>query len=147
MHAIIACSLLAGCAVRNGADSDVFGHDFAITVGHAEVAPREPNGTVWDTDGSAPDPYAELFVDGNLILTTRDISDSYTADWTDQVTRRIDRGTTIELSVWDSDPFVMGDLIAKCGQGASIAADELRAGQLTCMVDGSLVSIYLDKIN
>ncbi|MDB4955943.1 MAG: hypothetical protein JWO36_3512 [Myxococcales bacterium] len=147
MHALIACSLLAGCAIHDSVDAGVFGHDFAITVGHADVAAREPNGTLWDTDGSAPDPYAQLYVDGNVILTTQDVSNSFTADWTDQVTRRIDRGASIELWVWDSDPLGMGDLIAKCGQGTSIQADELRAGELTCSIDGSIVSVFFAELN
>lgn len=147
MHAILATGMLAGCVVHTSPDADVFGHEFAITVGHAEISPREPDGTLWDTDGSAPDPYAQLFIDGALVLTTQNVSDAYTVDWTDQVSRRIDRGTALELRVWDSDPIGMGDLIAKCGEGASVSADELHAGELTCSVDGSLVSIFVDKVN
>src|SRR3954467_11008792 len=120
IRAILICSALSGCLVHNSADGDVFGHTFAINVGHAEVADHEPDGTLWDSDTSAPDPYAILFVDGTQILRTVDISNSFTADWTDQVSRRIERGTKIELDVWDSDPIGMGDLIMRCGQNASV---------------------------
>src|SRR5262245_24181972 len=109
----LALLLLASGCIRQQPDpgADVFGHDFQIHVGHVEVSSDEPDGTLWDIDTSGPDPYAILKINNEMILRTATVNNTFTVDWTDQLTRTIHRGDTMEVDVYDSDDFGMGDSI------------------------------------
>jgi hypothetical protein len=139
---IAALASSAGCVAADP-DADVFGHEWTITVASSTVAPTEPDGTAWDSDGSAPDPYAKVYYNDALLTTTPNISNSYTATWDDVLPPfTIDRGDKLRVEEYDSDPIGDGDLILICpGEDVEVQADELRAGEIMCSDAGSTLFI------
>ena len=141
-------ALALGACVAQDPDRDVYGHAFTITIASATIAPTEPDGTQWDSDNSAPDPYAKVFYNDKQITTTPTISESFDATWDDALPPfTINRGDVLRVDLYDSDPIGDGDMILSCpGGNVEIPADALRAGEIQCSDAGSHLIVNFDEL-
>ena len=126
---------------------DAYSRDWVFTAATITVAPTEPDGTGWDTFGDpAPDPYANISVDGIVVLTTDVSSDTYDADW-NQASKPIAimESSQIQVEAIDSDTLGDGDLIESCPDTGTmpLTIDMLRAGRMQCIQTGSTMTIQL----
>jgi hypothetical protein len=79
-----------------------------IKVAGAEIPARTRDGRQWDSvGGSAPDPFAKIFVDDHEIITTPVQSNSLKPTWPDQRVGnyRIHKGATVRIELWDANPI------------------------------------------
>ena len=97
------------------------------------VASKNPGGSAWDPLGGAPDPFVEIKLNGMSVLKTKNVSDVFSATYTESTDQQIVAGSKLELTLSDAD--VGGDdLILDC-VADPLTADELRHAALQC--DGS----------
>ncbi|MBS2029123.1 MAG: hypothetical protein JST54_14565 [Deltaproteobacteria bacterium] len=101
------CTTNAGCAntavCLTGQCVDALTQQYALTLKIA-VAPAEPDGSQWDTDGSAPDVEATLApTSGSASPLSWGVQETFSASWPAVVTHFT--GDALALTVQDSDPF------------------------------------------
>jgi hypothetical protein len=126
------------------------GHDYRILVAVARVRPTKPGGDVWDSgakSNSAPDPFYEIWWQGNRVCKSQDVENALVAAWSNAalpelykllsdeklsletiaegalVTAR--KGGAIRIRILDDDPFE-NDLIEEL----TVPMSELRVGEL-----------------
>lgn len=139
----IGCATNGGGGVGGGddvTDVDVFGRAWTFTIESATITPTKADGTDWDGDGSPPDPFVKVMLDGTLIGTTPELEDTRTPTWnysTNPVV--IHAGQTLSLAAFDSDVLANDSI----GAGCPIALDAafVNAGGATCT--GSQVTIQV----
>jgi hypothetical protein len=75
----------------------------------AEIESSKPDGAPWDSDGSAPDPYATVTVvgAGSGVVRSSKLKDSSAPTWNESGTVAINRGDTVRATIYDKD--VLGD--------------------------------------
>ena len=103
------CTTNAGCAntavCLSGQCVDALTQQYAVTLKIA-VAQQEPDGTLWDSDGSPPDVEATLgsasSSAGQGVLSWA-VQETFTASWPAVVTHFT--GEALVLAAQDSDPF------------------------------------------
>jgi hypothetical protein len=98
---------------------------YAVWCVSAEVAPHRPDGSLWDEDGSPPDPFAELIWRGNRVLESATSRNTLVASWgrsslqlgdllrmefrpsdLDKVARiKADPSESVSVNVYDRDIF------------------------------------------
>jgi hypothetical protein len=74
----------------------------------ADIPEKTRDGRKWDSmGGSAPDPFAKLFVDDREIVRTPVQSDTLSPTWPDQKrgNYRISKEAHIRVELWDSNPL------------------------------------------
>jgi hypothetical protein len=74
----------------------------------AEIPSRTRDGRQWDTvGGSAPDPFAKVFVDDKEIIATPVQANTLKPTWPDQRKGNywIRKGATVRVELWDSNPI------------------------------------------
>ncbi len=77
-----------------------------VTFKSAEIPSKTRDGRQWDAvGGSAPDPFAELFVNDTEIIKTPVQSNTLTPTWPDQKKANyvIPRGASVRIELWDSN--------------------------------------------
>lgn len=82
--------------------------------------PATNNGAQWDPDGSAPDPYVQIIVDGQTIDTTPIEQDTFSASWPGPFQLPLAAGDTLQLHAFDSD-LTVDDSIANCASPVDVA--------------------------
>ena len=86
---------------------DALGRTYGLTL-QIDVAPNEPDGTPWDSDGSAPDvlPHLSASTDTDIPTGVLDWPDheAFSASW-DAVQFTPTDDSPLELSVVDDDPI------------------------------------------
>jgi hypothetical protein len=88
-------------------------------------------GAAWDADGSPPDPYVKILVNGVEAGRTAVMADTYTPAWgVTVITVSIPDGANVELDVEDSDAIV-DDFAFNC-VATPINASELRSRDAGC---------------
>ncbi|HEY4240665.1 MAG TPA: hypothetical protein VGM88_12675 [Kofleriaceae bacterium] len=124
MHARwLALALLAACSPPK------------MLVASAHVPPTEPDGTVWDSDGSPPDVYAVVTWDSGDVDDEQDVRrTSYDPQFTDVPSHEVSAGDvfTIELRDYDEGFLSDGyDFIMACDP-VEIDDPMIDAGTFTC---------------
>jgi hypothetical protein len=84
---------------------------------------------VWDADGSAPDPFIQVFVDGVSVGTTSARANTRFPTWTARFRGTVSNGSIVELDVWDED-IAAHDFAFTCA--LTIGESMLRARTFTC---------------
>jgi hypothetical protein len=77
----------------------------------AEVAPTKVSGLAWDDDGSGPDPFVRLYIDGRLVWES-DVMDNQTRpQWNVVLPRNviIHGNSLFRLELWDRDSSITAD--------------------------------------
>ncbi len=121
---------------------------FAVTVAAIPTTNAE-NGQPWDV-GNAPDPYAEVSLNRQLILTTGVQTDTFAPAWTDTTTVVIpdDTGSpdlnVLSVIVWDADPGDDDGVLA-C-RWTHLTADLVHPGSVTCTGELGSVTIAIRPV-
>ena len=99
-----------------------------LRIASARVPAARANGNPWDEDGSPPDPYVVLSVDGEKILQSAPISDDVAPTWMKgpHGNFEIPDGAKVHLEVIDDDGL-SGDTIAAADVSPP-RADEAKGG-------------------
>jgi hypothetical protein len=81
----------------------------------AEVPPTKNSGLAWDEDGSPPDPFARLFVDGRLVWESEVKSDQIKPVWHVVLPKNvaIAANSLFRLELWDYDATISADPIGQ----------------------------------
>ena len=76
-----------------------------------ELPPRKPSGLDWDADGSGPDPFVRLAIDGEVVWESPVLEDQTQPEWNVTLPRnlRIPRNSKFRLEVWDHDTDLDAD--------------------------------------
>jgi hypothetical protein len=123
--------MMCGCTMRGSGDTSVFGRPWTFTAVSASISATEANGTAWDVDNSAPDPFARLYLDGQLVGTTPEIDDTDSPVWDYSPSPIvIEEGSTLSLDLIDSDTF--DDDVIFQGCGIPLTVDFADAGGASC---------------
>jgi hypothetical protein len=96
-----------------------------ITFESATIPSRTRDGRQWDAvGGSAPDPFAQLFVDDQEIIKTPVQSNTLHPTWPDQVKANyvIPRGAKVRVEMWDSNALTDHPICVKQVSELSAAA-------------------------
>jgi hypothetical protein len=126
------------------------GHDYRILVAVARVRPTKPGGDAWDSgakSNAAPDPFYEIWWQGNRVFKSQDVENALVAAWSNValpelykllsdeklsletisegalVTAR--KGSAIRIRILDDDPFENDPI-----EELTIPMAELRVGEL-----------------
>jgi hypothetical protein len=99
-----------------------------LRIASAHVPAARPNGNPWDEDGSAPDPYVVLSVEGEKLLQSTPVGDDVTPTWKrgPHGNYQIADGAKVRLEVIDDDGLG-GDTIAAADVSPP-RADEAKGG-------------------
>lgn len=107
-----------------------FGREYVITIADAAIPPTKPDGSAWDPDGSAPDPFAVLSLDGRALGTTTVVHDSLLPVWRQTTAPTVvPAGGLLRVDVIDKDA-VSDDGVLTCTW--ELTADLLHAGFARC---------------
>jgi Ca2+-dependent lipid-binding protein len=103
----------------------------------ADVPQRKISGLTWDDDGSGPDTFARLYIDGRLVWESEVIEDQVHPAWNAVLPRNvlIPSSSKFRLELWDYDTPVSADPIGSIE----------RVGLPTQVVPESQVRIELDR--
>ena len=77
----------------------------------ADLPPTKISGLTWDDDGSGPDPFARLYVDGRLVWESEVIENQVHPEWNALLPRNvvIPSNSKFRLELWDYDTPVSAD--------------------------------------
>lgn len=168
---LVALTVFSGWLTGVGAGSSAKlkeGVTYAVWIAEAEVSPKNPTGSTWDTDSSAPDLSAMIAWQNQIVLRTVVVQDAIIACWepvavdigsvlrgeisTSSVQRvarvRLEKGQPLVIGVFDEDL-----LDREFAGGVSIAPENLRLGSNEITSPGTLrrmqimVADNLDQIS
>ncbi len=106
-----------------------------VAIKSARIPPKTRDGRSWDKmGGSAPDPYAILFVNDQEIVRTVVVSNSLRPAWPNPspVNIRIPNKAKVRLEVWDDNALVSHPI---CSQGIRDIQDVASVGQMEIACD------------
>ena len=116
---------------EGGGDINVFGRAWTFTVVSASISTTKADGTPWDADGSAPDPFAKMYLDGVLVGTTPELEDTFTPTWSyAPAPIVIEAGSDLSLDLIDSD--VLDDDVIFSGCDVALTSNVAAAGGAAC---------------
>jgi len=110
----------------------------------AQIA-ADNNGSVWDTDFSAPDVYAVIGCPGNPDTTGYTSTvESYTPTWSSggclaTTADLLNRGFSIQL--WDQDPIIANDTITANLSVIGLQEGHFTAGYVDLQPSGGMLSL------
>lgn len=108
----------------------------SLTIENAVVPAMEADGSPWDADGSAPDVYAEVLLNGDEVFSTSHVS-SFTPHWAEDAGVVVSNGDTLRVLLWDADDSD-GDYIMQCDIPVVVGLDASTGG---CGADGATVTV------
>ena len=126
--ALVSCAgVVAGCAYQRYttplhpelnlrlASKDQPGGLYTFRLIDAEVPPTKISGLTWDDDGSGPDPFVRLYVDGRLVWESEVKDDTTRPEWNAVLPRNIEvhRNSLFRLELWDWDTTISADPIGQ----------------------------------
>ena len=79
----MALGAAVGCTTNGngGFTGDPFGRPWTLTAVSASISTTQANGDAWDADASPPDPFARMYLDGQLVGTTPELQDTFDPVW------------------------------------------------------------------
>ncbi len=84
--------------------TSAYGRGFWVGAYDAEFSTNDPACVcAWDPDGTAPDGYVEISVDGFLTGTTSIVTNNFYPIWDSGVDVILTTSTLVEMDVWDDD--------------------------------------------
>jgi hypothetical protein len=100
-------------------------------------------GSGWDSDGSAPDPYVEVSVNGSLVCSTNYKSDTYYPYWgvTCNQTLTLSQSDTLLVVVWDDD-FGLDDTLGSKSWTGSALVGLLHDGAYDASMSSNGTTLY-----
>ena len=127
------------CKAHGDCDSDLvcvdskcatpYARRWRLTVESARLSDRDSAGDPWDGDGSGPDPYVVVAVDGQTLLRTQERADTFAPAWNESVAFVLNRDTQVQLTLWDADFLIPGSVAAT--SNSIVREDELRQETVT----------------
>jgi hypothetical protein len=140
---LLALLVCGGCEGGGDATDPAFNRSYVLTIDSLQVAERNPAGEFWDSDGSPPDPYVQVVLDGNLVGNTDQRSDTLSAVYGQTFTFTVNSGSTLELTGLDADVLVGSpDVIMSCSFSPLTAA-KLNSGDVGCTDARSTLRAHL----
>jgi len=113
----------------SGKCGTVYARQWRLSPLSARISPTDSNGDTWDGDGSPPDPFIVVLVDGTAVLTTQTVQNSLTPTWTESAVININNNTRVVIQMWDEDFLIPQGMVATPDE--AISAVELKQGQVT----------------
>ncbi len=109
-----------------------------IAIREVEIPTKTRDGRTWDADtgGSAPDPYAKLFLNRKELFTTATESNTLNPKWPDAPKQNYDvpEDAVLTIELWDDNPLHSHPICAKDFKNLHEAA--LEHGELVALCDG-----------
>jgi hypothetical protein len=111
----------------------------------ADIPPTQRSGLAWDDDGSPPDPYLKLLVEGRLVWESPRIDDNLHPpfDASPEGNLAVARDAVIRLELWDKDAGSSQPIGIYQGRGAREAI--MGANTNIKLEGGATVTIRVDK--
>ena len=100
-----------------------------LTVESARLSDRDSAGDPWDGDGSGPDPYVVVSVDGQTLLRTQERADTLAPAWNESITFVLGSNTQVQLTLLDAD-FLFPGSVAQTANSI-VREEELRQETVT----------------
>jgi hypothetical protein len=117
-----------------------------ITFKSAEIPERTRDGRKWDSiGGSLPDPFAKLFINDKVLITTPVHSNTLKPTWPEQkrANYRIAKGSRAKLELWNSNELTNHPICIKRLEDLHDAATN---GQLDVMCDsGARLTLTVER--
>ena len=124
----------AGCT-----DDSAYDSTWYFAVQSATINPTKPDGSAWETDGSAPDPFARVTLNGAEVLSTHTLANTFTPEWGDtSVGTDVNPGMSVLVDVIDSDPAGDEPIISGC---VIALTEDLPGRSATCSGAAGSVSV------
>lgn len=84
---------------------------WSLRVMGAELPVRKAAGLSWDRDGTGPDPFVRVYLDGTLVWESEVVQDTHRPVWNAALPRNLRVGSEARLhfEVWDWDSAVSAD--------------------------------------
>jgi hypothetical protein len=120
---------------------------YLVELDFIDADTTKPGGEAWDVGGGAPDPFAELTIEGVSQGVSSTINDTFAAQWPDPVpswTVTITAGSSVRVDAWDED-VTTHDWLGGC-EIASITAAALRDREFTCEATSSTIRAYIQPL-
>jgi len=88
---------------------------YAIKLNSADVPLAKNSGLKWDEDGSGPDPFVRLIVDGRLVWQSEVMTDQVKPQWNVELPANVQvaSNSQFRLELWDFDTAVSADPIGQ----------------------------------
>ncbi len=88
---------------------------YTFRLDSGEVPPTKVSGLPWDDDGSGPDPFVKLFVDGRLVWKSEVKTDQTKPQWNVVLPNNVVIGneSVLRLEMWDWDSALTADPIGQ----------------------------------
>lgn len=78
-----------------------------------QIPPRKRSGLEWESDGTLPDPFVRLYVDGKQIWESEVKTDTISPNWNITLPRnvKVDPDSSFRIELWDFDTIASADPI------------------------------------
>ncbi len=144
MRIIVALLLTAACTTHQHHDPDpeFYGRSWTFTVLGASIEPKKANGQDWDPDLSPPDPFARIYLDGQLLGIAPTIDDTFDPTWNyAPAPQIIFEGSLLSIDLIDSDTFDDDPIFQGCGTALTSAT--VKAGGASCPSQNGTVDLAI----
>jgi len=118
---------------------------WTLRILEAMIPRTKQAGLDWDQDGTPPDPFVRLYVDGRKIWESEPVEDSYSPQWNVTLPRNVQvkPGASFRLEVWDRDTAVSADPVGRLSStGWPVLAQPDAVARLT-LDTGAILSVVV----
>lgn len=141
-------SFIDSCGERDlcvdGFCEPAFGRRYNAVVLAAFFAERDAAGDCWDAACGAPDPFVNVYVDGDFVGGTPTRQDTYEAEWDESTAivgeATVNLGSSARVEVADED-LSANDIVLRCD--FDLSADRLRERLVVCGNDSDTVAVVV----
>ncbi|MCB9547764.1 MAG: hypothetical protein H6706_18225 [Myxococcales bacterium] len=129
----------------DGRCDEAFGRRYLVAVAGVVFTERDGAGDCWDAACGAPDPFANVYVDGVFVGGTSTRMDTYEARWDPEGDGIVGDaavvvGSTARVDVFDAD-LSADDLVLRCD--FDLSAQRLRERVILCVNRDETVAVVL----
>jgi hypothetical protein len=140
-HRWLTCVALAA-ALSGCTDDDVFDAVWYVRGVDANINPTRPDGSAWETDGTAPDPQARVNLNGVEIHRTGAMQNTLTPMWTEGSSGfDAERGKSLTIELFDKGTTGEQPIISGCAIALTDELAETQSG--TCTSAAGSVSLFV----
>jgi hypothetical protein len=127
------CSSHSGCNAQlvcvASACQPAFPRTYVFTFGSAKIETTKADGSAWDALGGAPDVFAALIVDGEIVCTTETAQDSFDPLWNESCEAEVFQTTEVIVALLDDD-LTVSDPVGSVTAGVPMCDSCIKSGQM-----------------
>ncbi|CAN5228059.1 hypothetical protein BH11MYX1_BH11MYX1_08430 [soil metagenome] len=141
MRSLVLALMATACTTgHSDPDPEFYGRPWKLTIVDATISDKKAND--WDPDASDPDPYVQVYLDGDLIGKSPTVDDTLDPTWNyAPPVYVISEGETLSLDLLDSDDSSDHGIFRDCK--IALNSNAVKLGTVSCPTQLATVKISI----